>query len=246
MNDPDETLRVQKGTTFDTTQWSLVLRARDGSDASSEAALAGLCQRYWYPLYAFVRRSGKPPEEAKDLTQDFFCHLLEKGGLKNVDPSKGKFRSYLLASVRNLIRDDWKKQKAQKRGGDVQTFSLDDDEAEGRYQREPQDNATPEVLFEKQWAKELIRRTIETLKEECVTEGKPFEELKVYLVERKGAIPFSVMAEKLGVSESALRTSVHRLRKRYGEIFRNEVAQTVTSPDEIEEEVGYVLSALGS
>lgn len=244
----DETINVADGSRgsarFSTTHWTLVMRARDENTDGANQALAALCNTYWYPLYAFLRRSGNSAEDAQDLTQDFFQQLLEKGRLAAVDRTKGKFRSFLLASIKNLANTEWKRANAQKRGGGVQTVSIDAD-TETRYLREPSHLDTPEKLYEQRWAQTLVARALDRIKAECETKGKPFEELKAFLVDSRGEAPYAATASKLGVSEGALKSSIHRLRKRYGEIFREEVALTVSAPEEVDEELQWLLEALG-
>lgn len=231
---------------FATTHWSLVLEAKDGEDQAADQALEELCRAYWYPLYAYARRSGIKPDEAQDLTQQFFQQLLQKQFLDTVHPSKGKFRSFLLATFKNLIKSEWRRAHAQKRGGGVVILSLDEQDPEGRYRCEPEDSVTPDQLYEKHWAQTLVARALRRLKEEWEAQDKPFEKLKVYLLGQKGTVPFADMAEELGTSENALKASVHRMRRRYGEIFRSEVAITVSDPAEIDEEVRHLLGALGT
>ncbi len=233
------------GAKFATTHWSLVLEAKEGSNQAADAALEELCRAYWYPLYAFARRSGISPEEAQDLTQQFFVQLLEKQFLDSVHPSKGKFRSFLLATFKNLITTEWRRANAQKRGGGHVILSIDEQDPEGRYRCEPEDTVTPDQLYERQWAQTLVGRAIQRLKTEWENQGKPFEKLKIYLLGAKGSVPFADMASDLGTSENALKATVHRMRKRYGEIFRAEVALTVSQPSEVDEEVRHLLNALG-
>lgn len=230
---------------FATTHWSLILEARDGQDKAADQALEELCRVYWYPLYAYGRRSGISADEAKDLTQQFFQQLLEKQFLDSVHPSKGKFRSFLLVTFKNLIKSEWRRANAQKRGGGQVVLSLDEQDPEGRYLREPVDTVTPDQLYEKQWAQTLVGRAINRLKEEWEAQGKPFDKLKVFLLSQKGTVAFADMASELGTSENALKASVHRMRRRYGEIFRSEVALTVNDPSEVDEEVQHLIGALG-
>ena len=242
----DESLSPRGDARFGTTRWSMVIRAGDVNSADAGAALEELCKSYWYPLYAFVRKTGKSEDEAKDLTQEFFCRLLDKQRLNAADPARGKFRSFLLSSIKNMMLDEWKKGQAQKRGGGMTVLSIDEEDPEGRYRLEPKDETTPESLFEKRWAQTLVNKTIARLQAECEEQGKPFEELKVYLLEPKGTVPFAETAAKLGTTETALKTSVHRLRRNYAAIFREEVAQTVDDPEEVDMEIQHLLTALGS
>lgn len=244
MVDYGDSLGPKGDARFATTHWSMVLEARDGQNADADAALEALCSAYWYPLYAYGRRSGIAPDEAKDLTQQFFQQLLEKQFLDSVHPSKGKFRSFLLATFKNLVKTEWRRANAQKRGGGQVILSIDEQDPEGRYKCEPQDDTTPDQLYERQWAQTLVERSIGRLKDEWESQGKPFEKLKVYLLGQKGDSPFAEMASELGTTENALKASVHRMRRRYGEIFRSEVALTVNDPNEVDEELQHLLGAL--
>ncbi len=230
---------------FATTHWTMVLEAKDRESADASKALEELCAAYWYPLYAFARKSGIDADEAKDLTQQFFQQLLEKQFLDSVHPSKGKFRSFLLVTFKNLIKSEWRRAHAQKRGGGQQILSIDEQDPEGRYRCEPEDDTTPDQLYERHWAQTLVARAIARLKEEWESQGKPFEKLKVYLLGQKGTIPFAEMATDLGTTENALKATVHRMRRRYGEIFRSEVALTVEDPTEVDAELRHLLGALG-
>ncbi|MCB1094474.1 MAG: sigma-70 family RNA polymerase sigma factor [Verrucomicrobiae bacterium] len=222
------------------------MRARDERSDGADEALESLCNTYWYPLYAFLRRSGNSAEDAQDLTQDFFHQLLEKGRLDAVDPARGKFRSFLLASIKNLANTQWKWANAQKRGGGVHVLSIDAGDPETRYLREPAHFDTPEKLYEQRWAQTLVARALDRIKMECASQGKPFEDLKSFLMDSRGSgASYAQVAEKLGVSEGALKSSIHRLRRRYGEIFREEVAMTVSTPEEVDEELHWLLEALG-
>ena len=222
------------------------MRASDLSDQGATEALEELCRAYWYPLYAFLRRAGNSPEDAQDLTQEFFRQLLEKNRLAHADREKGKFRSFLLASLKNMANTEWKKTQAQKRGGGMTIRSLDEGDPETRYLREPSHLDTPEKLYEQRWAQTLVARALKRTKEECEEQGKPFEELKSFLVNPRGASPIADVAGKLGVTEGALKSTVHRLRQRYGTIFREEVAMTVSDPEEVDDELQWLLDALGS
>jgi RNA polymerase sigma factor (sigma-70 family) len=231
---------------FPTTHWTAVLTAADSRAPFGTEALENLCRAYWYPLYAFVRRQGHGPIEAQDLTQDFFAHLLSSNALSGVDPSKGRFRSFLLASLRNLLANEWKHGQRQKRGGGSTVFSLDAVEAEERYRLEPPDGATPESIYERKWAEALLARVLTRLRDECDASGRMqrFETLKVFLLDDKGALPFTEAATRLGLSVVAVKGVVHRLRERYREIFREEVAHTVERPADVDEEIRHLLRAL--
>ena len=242
-NTPD----AQRQPVFVTTHWSVVLAAQDKSSPYSAAALETLCRAYWYPLYAYVRRSGRSPHDAQDLTQDFFAHLLEHQALGGVSPEKGRFRSFLLASLKNLLTNDWKKANRQKRGGGAATFSLDEAMAEERYQLEPADPLSPEIIYERRWVETVLERVLTRLRSECDGSGRTerFEVLKVFLLDEKGTMPLADAAQRLGLSLVAVKGVIHRMRQRYREIFRDEVAHTVATEGEVEEEIRCLLRALG-
>ena len=224
---------------FETTQWSLVMAA--GEDRSRpEDALAALCQTYWYPLYAFVRRKGYQPAEAQDLTQGFFASLLEKKYLADADPERGRFRSFLLAALKHYITDAKKHQAAKKRGGDRLVLSLDLEVAERSYLAEPQHSETAEVLFERQWAVTLLDRVLARLRQEYAEadKTKQFEELKGVLTSSAGPDShYRSIGERLDMTENAVKVVVHRMRQRYRELLKEEIAETVSSPEEMQEEV---------
>lgn len=223
-----------------------MLAAADARAPLSKEALESLCRTYWYPLYAFVRRQGHNPAEAQDLTQDFFAHLLSSEALATVNPARGRFRSFLLASLRNLLTNEWKRGQRQKRGGGVALFSLDAIAAEERYRLEPADDATPESIYERKWAESLLERVLGRLREECDASGRTerFQVLKVFLLEDKGTLPLADAAKQLGLTVIAVKGVVHRLRERYREIFREEVANTVERREDVDEEIRHLLRAL--
>ena len=235
------------GGRFTTTHWSLVLAAAGTEDAHGREALAKLCQVYWYPLYAFVRRQGHGPHDARDLTQEFFMRLLEKGYLGDVDRSKGKFRSFLLAALKHFLSKEWARAKTLKRGGGHTLVPLDTLSAEDRYRREPEDNATPERLFERRWALTLLDQVLTRLSEEYETTGKRamFEQLQGCLTGDSDLLPYAELAARLGMTEGAVKVVVHRLRQRYRRVLREEIAQTVARPAEIDDEIRQLFSALG-
>ena len=225
----------------------MVQLAGGKTSPESAEALEQLCLAYWRPLYAFVRRHGHRPEEAKDLTQEFFRGLLANQSLAGVNPGKGRFRTFLLASIKNLMVNEWHRAHAQKRGGDTVTFSLDEKSEEDRYHGELADTLTPEKLFDRRWAEALLERVLLSVREEW-NRGEPeqrFEDLKVFLVERRGTVSFADGASKLGVTVPALRSMVHRLRKSYREKVVEEISHTVSTPEEIEDEVRHLFLALG-
>jgi RNA polymerase sigma factor (sigma-70 family) len=235
------------GGRFATTHWSLVLAAAGAEDPRGREALARLCQVYWYPLYAFVRRQGHSPHDAQDLTQEFFTRLLEKDYLDDVDRSKGKFRSFLLAALKHFLSKEWARAKTLKRGGGRFMVPLDAVAAETRYRREPEDNATPERLFERRWALTLLDRVLTRLGEEYETTGKRviFEQLQGCLTGDRSLLPYTELAMKLGITEGAVKVAVHRLRQRYRGILREEISQTLADPAEIDDEIRQLFSMLG-
>jgi RNA polymerase sigma-70 factor (ECF subfamily) len=232
---------------FATTHWSLVVAARDRSVPEASAALAELCRAYWYPLYAYMRRQGRDPDQAQDLTQEFFARFLEKDFLAAVEQDKGKFRSFLLAACRHFLANESDRARAQKRGGG-RVLPLDLTTAEGRYGSEPYHTLTPERLFERRWALTLLERVLTRLQEEACARGKgaQFEQLRVFLLGAGGQLPSQAeAAAALGMTEGAVKVAVHRWRGRYREMLREEIAQTVAAPDQIDEEVRQLFDALG-
>jgi len=230
---------------FHTTHWSLVLRAQ-GDSLNAEAALARLCHTYWYPLYAFVRRQGHSPHDAQDLTQEFFARLLAKDWLANVARERGKFRSWLLASMKHFLANEWDRAKTVKRGGRTTLVSFHDDSAEMRYRQEPADLASPEILFDRRWAHTLLDQVLARLREEQTAAGKlaQFDALKFCLTGEKSA--YADVARTLDMTEGAVKVAVHRLRDRYRTLLRAEIAETVATPEEIEDELRYLLAALSA
>ncbi len=232
---------------FTTTHWSVVLAARQEDDAAA-AALETLCRRYWYPLYAFVRRRGYAPADAQDLTQKFFARLLDKGFLRGVDRTKGKFRSFLLATLEHFLANEWRNARAQKRGGSIAFLSLEETAAEEHYLQVPATGLSPEQLFEQQWATALLEQVLARLREEFLATGKEtlFESLKIFLTGEKHAGSYGRLAPELGTSEAALKMTVSRMRRRYGELLREEVARTVARPEEVDAELRALFAALSS
>ena len=224
---------------FHTTRWSIVLAAGgdDQTDASSNA-LETLCQTYWYPLYAFIRHKVGSEHEAQDLTQAFFERLLEKHTLADADPDRGRFRAFLLTACQRFLANEWHKANAQKRGGGRQMLSLDFDAAATRYSVEPADKLTAEILFEQQWAIALIDSVLAQLRQEFADRGseEQFEHLKAFLTGADSS-SYAAIAEAIGTTEGATKVAVYRLRTRYREMIRSEIAQTVDSPDDVEDEI---------
>ncbi|HET9376373.1 MAG TPA: sigma-70 family RNA polymerase sigma factor [Chthoniobacterales bacterium] len=232
---------------FHTTRWTIVMRAAQSQVQGGPAALAELCRSYWYPLYAFARRRGHSPDDAQDLTQGFFLHLLEHRALTAVDRLKGKFRSFLLASFQNYLSVEAYRARCLKRGGNREFVSLDFEDAESRYRLEPVGYLTAEKIFDARWALTLLDRAMALLREEYAAQGKVsvFESLKVFLgTSGDGSPSYEEVAKALGVGLGAVKTLIHRLRKRYSSILREEIARTVSDPSEIEDEVHALCEAL--
>jgi RNA polymerase sigma-70 factor (ECF subfamily) len=210
-------------------------------------ALERLCTRYWYPVYVFIRRRGSDQHEAEDLTQAFFAHLLERETLKKVDRQKGKFRSFLLAAVANFLTNEWDKRQTLKRGGQNQIISLDDT-AEELYRREPVESLTPEKLFERRWAFTLMNQVLARLKEEYIATDKAelFAQLEPGLTNEGNPGLYADWAAALNMSEGAVRVALHRLRRRFGELLRSEIAHTVATPAEVDEEIRHLFAAIAN
>jgi len=226
----------------------MVLAAAGRTSRDAQAALAKLCETYWYPLYAFVRRQGSDPHAAQDLTQAFFARLLEKDYLDSVDPSRGKFRSFLLACLKHFLSNERDRERAIKRGGGKAPISIDAAAAEDRYAHEPVDRLTPERFFERRWAMTLLDETLAALQAEHVAKGRGdlFDRLKVYLTGAPDAAAYSAVATELGMTEAAVKKAVQRLRGRYRELLREQIAQTVATPAEVDEEVRELFAALAN
>ena len=222
---------------FVTTHWSVVL-ASNTDDSTGGEALAQLCQTYWYPIYAYARRRGYAPSESEDLTQEFFARLLERDGLCNISREGGKFRSFLLTLFNHFLVDEWKRAKALKRGA-CRIVSLDAGLAETRFRHEPSEKETAETIFERNWARALLEEVYQKLSRQYdeAGQGELFEQLKFCLTGERSTLPYAELSAKLKVSEAALKVTVHRLRQRYRKLLRVEVASTVSSPVEVEEEL---------
>jgi RNA polymerase sigma factor (sigma-70 family) len=232
--------------TFPPTRWSVVLAARQRPSPESAAALEALCRSYWYPLYAYVRHCGQPPHDAQDLTQGFFCRLLEKHWLDAADREKGRLRTFLIVALKHFMAKEWRRASAQRRGGGQPHLPLDTAFAESRYAADTTTALTADAAFDRQWALTLLDLTMERLRAEFAAAGKPgdFEALKGCLIAGRGAMDYAGVAERLGISEGAARVAVHRLRKRYRELFREEIAQTVAGPEEVAAEIQHLLVVL--
>ncbi len=235
------------GRQFDTTHWSVVLASAEGDTPRAREALARLCETYWYPLYAFVRRQGYDRDDALDLTQGFFLRLVERHYLDSVDPAKGRFRDFLLASLKHYLSSERARARTQKRAPKLPLVSIDAHEAEQRYRVEPADAVTPEEVFERRWALVVIEQVLAKLAQEEVAagNGRQYEKLHPHLTSgaQKGA--YKKVAEELGMGEGALRVSVHRLRRRFGRLLRQEVAHTVDDPGKVDDEIRSLLSLVG-
>ena len=201
-----------------------------------------LCGTYWYPLYVFVRRKGHGHEDACDLTQAFFARFLEKRYLRSVDPCLGKFRTFLLTTMTHFLANEWDRAQAQKRGGGVQVISFDEATAEERYRLEPVEQVTPETIFERRWAQAVMGLVLDRLAAE--TEEKRFEVLKRFLLEDKGAVSYEEAASRLGMSVAAITSAISRMRARFRALLFDEIANTVESPDTVEQEIRHLLAAL--
>lgn len=232
---------------FALTRWSVVLAAGRNESTHSRKALEQLCQTYWHPVYAFVRRRGVNPQDAQDLTQEFFTRLLEKNYLGGVDPARGRFRSFLLASVKHFLANEWDKARCQKRGGAKPLLSIDGATAESCYALEPIERQTPETIYERRWALTLLEQVLARLRSEyCAAHrSDSFEILKSTLTEGRGAVAYAELASQLGSTEGAVKVAVHRLRQRYRALLRDEIRQTVSNSVEVEEEIRALFIALG-
>jgi RNA polymerase sigma-70 factor (ECF subfamily) len=231
---------------FRTTSWTVVFAASVDSSAEPDGALSRLCQIYWHPVYAFIRRRGYDRDQAEDLTQGFFTQLLAKNYLLDADRERGRFRSFLLTAVKRFLANEWDRSHAVKRGGGHAAVSIDLVEAERWYAPATVEAATPERLFERRWALSLLEHVMDKLRAEFDDTGRggQFETLVVFLNREPGGDRYQTVAERLGVSSGALRTSVYRLRRRYRELLRAEITGTVDAPDQIDDEIRFLLATL--
>ncbi len=231
---------------FTTTHWSVVLAAGEPQSPGAAQALETLCRTYWYPIYSYVRRRGYTPEDAQDLTQDFFAQLLRKNYAGRADRNKGRFRTFLLHALSEFLADQRERANALKRGGGQVFMSLDEEAPEDRYRQEVPDKLTPEKLFERRWARTVLDRALERLRSEFVAKGKKkdYEVLRTFEPGEQGALSYAEAALRLGVSESAVKSMIHRLRQRHGELVREEIAHTVPTAAEIDEELRYLVAVL--
>lgn len=234
--------------TFATTHWTVVLAAGRQHTPMADRALEELCHTYWYPLYAYVRRRGHSHEEAEDLTQAFFARFLERNFLENVSSEKGRFRAFMLAAFKHFLANEWDRATRQKRGGALAPLSLDSQSADTRYRIELADTLSPDKIFDREWALALLERVIVRLRDECAAadQANLFEKLKPFLTLDKTAAPYAQTAVELSMSEGAVRVAAHRLRRRYRELLRAEVSQTLADPAQTEEEMRALLTAFDS
>ncbi len=232
--------------TFPVTQWTAVLAAGSSPSPESDAALERLCTLYWYPLYAFVRRSGYSPADAEDLTQEFFTRLLEHKWISAADPHKGRFRSFLLMIIKRFLAKEWDKARTLKRGGQVRFVSLQFDTAETRYRQEPADTRTPDQMFERHWTLALLAEVLKRLREEYARDGKVglFETLEPCLIGKHELQPYASLATQLGMSEGAVKMAVSRLRERYRQCLKEEIGHTVASRGEVDDELRHLFRVL--
>jgi RNA polymerase sigma-70 factor (ECF subfamily) len=230
---------------FEATHWSVVVSAGRQESAQAQQALAKLCQTYWYPLYVFARRQGQRPEDAQDLVQGFFAKAIEKNYVADAEREKGRFRSFLLLALKRYMANEWNHANREKRGGGKEIISLDAQNTEMRYKTEPADDMSPEKAYERQWALTLLQQVLDRLGAElhAAGKGRVFEELKVFLNGEKGG-SYVEVGVSLGMNEGAVKVAVHRLRMRYRELLKLEIANTVTSPEAIQDEIHNLFAAL--
>jgi RNA polymerase sigma factor (sigma-70 family) len=231
---------------FSTTHWSVVLAAGEGDSEEAQRALGNLCQTYWYPLYAYVRSRGFGPEDAEDLTQGFFAQLLERNSVGRADRQRGKFRYFLLGALKNYLCDANDKATALKRGGGRKPISFDAQTAEERFKLEPIDTLTPEKVYERRWGLILLDQALRRLRGEYAAAGKEelYEALEGFLTDTRDAPSYAELAARLGTTEGAIKSALHRLRQRHRELVRDEIAQTVSTPVEVEEEIRHLIGVI--
>ena len=229
---------------FATTHWSVVLLAGQADSPQATEALEKLCRTYWYPLYVYVRRQGNSPEDAQDLTQEFLSRLLEKNYLAKADRDRGKFRTFLLGSLKNFLVNEWKRAGRLKRGGDLTFLSFDANVAEDRYAAEPANESNPDAAYEQRWAVTLIEQVLATLRREysAANKSRLFEELKGFIWGDKSTASYAEIAGHLNLTEGTVKVAVHRLRQRFRELLRAEVAHTVARPEDIDGELRHLIS----
>lgn len=235
-----------RGTGFASTQWSVVLSAAQTDPVAAREALEALCRAYWQPLYGYVRRTGRGREDAEDLVQGFFADFLERKAVEGARRESGRFRGYLLVCLKNFMRNEWNRERRQKRGGSAVHLSLDWGDAEARFRMDSSEELSPDRLFDREWALTLIGRVVNRLRDEAVAQGKEdqFDALKQCLTLGRGEIPYETIASRTGMTPSAVGVAVHRLRKRYRTLLREEVGATLSSEDQLDEEMKAIRSAL--
>jgi RNA polymerase sigma-70 factor (ECF subfamily) len=245
-SDSTQGVAAPPGQVFVTTHWSVVLTAAGSDTPRAQAALGQLCRLYWYPIYHFIRRQGHAMHDAQDLTQEFFARLLEKNWVAHADQSRGRFRSFLLLVLERFLAVEWHKANALKRGGSRHCVPLPLDTAETRYASEPAEAGTPEQAFEKQWALTLLETVLRELRSEHEQEGKGrlFEALKPCLLGSRESQPYATLATEQAMSEGAIKVAVHRLRQRYRERLKAEIAHTVASPADVDAEMRHLFRVL--
>ncbi len=231
---------------FATTRWNMVCAVGDDNSQAASTALQELCQIYWYPLYIFVRRQGHDADAAADLTQAFFADLLERQDLRRVDPRLGKFRSFLLRALKHFLANQWDKAKAKKRGSGKSPLSLDFEAADNRYRMEPSHDQTPELIYQRQWARTLLDRVRNELRSEFVARGKghQFDRLEKFIAGKNDGETLVSAAAQLDMTEVAVKVALHRMRQRFGELLRAEIQQTVATSEEIQAEIGQLFEVL--
>jgi RNA polymerase sigma-70 factor (ECF subfamily) len=231
---------------FPNTRWSLVLAATGKEAPESAAALESLCRAYWYPLYAYVRRRGQSPQDAQDLTQEFFCRLLEKRWLDSADRAKGRLRAFLVVALKNFLSKEWRRASAQRRGGGHSQAPLDTALAESRYAAEAPAKLEPDAAFDREWALTLLDLTVNRLRAEFAAAGRPddFEALKGCLLAERGGIDYAALAGRMGLNEGAARVAAHRLRRRFRQVYREEISQTLADSADLEGELRHLAAAL--
>jgi len=243
---PAESENGSRAEVFNTTHWSVVLQAGGNDSPQAADALATLCRAYWFPLYAYVRRQGHTVEDAQDFTQAFFARLLERKSFQLADRNRGRFRTFLLTSLKYFLINEWRKGNCDKRGGGQQIISLDAEATETRFQAEPADNRTPDKAFERQWAMAVLNRVLDQLQAEFAATGRGplFEELKSSLTGEENENSYAEIGRRLGMTEGNLKVTVHRLRRRYREVLRKEISMTVTDPELVDVEIRELFAAL--
>lgn len=248
-HDPDTpSARWGSSASFHTTRWSLVLSAQQPSSSDASTSLEALCQQYWRPLYAYVRHRGYTTHDAQDLTQEFFARLLQKQWLNAVDPAKGRFRSFLLMAMKRFLANEWDRSRAQKRGAGLAIISLDAAVAEHLLAQDLSTQMSPDSAYERRWALTLLENVMHRLRQEHEQVGRlsDYELLKPCLTAGRKDVHYQELATALGMEPASVRSAVHRLRKRFREIFRDEVTATLADPAEVEDEMRAVIAALGA